>query len=130
MPVAVNLDARPGADGFAIKIYAGGRGNPRPTAITKGTLEILMYDGVLMAPRPEEVPPLHRWTFTANYLDAHQFRTAIGIGYAFTLAWETNRPMQNRITVLARYVPPEGSPVYSSPSTLSVAFTVKDPAKP
>jgi hypothetical protein len=42
MPVGINLDGRPGPDGFSLKVYASGPDYPKPIPLREGVLEILM----------------------------------------------------------------------------------------
>lgn len=119
VPVALNLDPLPGPDSVAIKIYAGNLREAKPVPITSGTLELLMFDGVLRkstnAPRP-----LHTWSFTARQLKRYEFKASIGIGYELTASWTTNKPTAAKATLISRYVPESGPPIYSAPSTISL----------
>ena len=44
-PVGLNLDNRPGLDGFSVKVYANAGSNPKTVSIRSGMLEVLMFDG-------------------------------------------------------------------------------------
>jgi len=61
IPVALNFDQRPGPDGFVVKVYAGNRNRPRPVSILSGTLELLMYDGILKSPGLNTAKPRRTW---------------------------------------------------------------------
>jgi len=122
MPMAINLDSRPGPDGFAIKIYGGNRTQPKPIAIEDGALEILMYDGVLTAEKAAAAKPLRVWTFNSDQLRRFMVKSSIGVGYNLTLRWEENRPTQSRVTLVARYSPPKAEPIVSAPSSLAVVL--------
>jgi hypothetical protein len=121
VPAALNLDQLPGADGFAVKIFAGNRKQPKPVSVTSGTLEILMFDGVLKDRNPSTAKPLRIWSFSASQLKDHLEKTSIGASYRFTLLWGEAKPAQENITILARYVSTAGATIYSAPSTISVA---------
>jgi hypothetical protein len=120
MPVGVNLDNLPGADGFAIKVYAASRTHPKPVRISSGTLEVLMYDGVVAGSDMLAKTPLRVWSFQPGELASHETTTSIGVGYNFTQAWETTRPASNRITVTARHISTAGKILYAAPSSISV----------
>lgn len=118
IPLAINFDNVPGADGFAIKVYASRAGEPKPVAIPRGSVEILMYDGVIRAGDLEKARPLHTWTFAVDALRDRQYRTSIGVGYQFALPWGEAKPTADRITVLARYRSPDGQVITSLPSSI------------
>jgi len=118
-PVGQDLDGRPGIDGFSVRVYANIASNPKPVPIVSGTLEILMFDGTVYG-RTNVPPALHIWTFPANQLRNYEFTARIGIGYEFSLAWRTNVPTRNLISVGARYTSPEGKILTSSLSSVTV----------
>jgi hypothetical protein len=118
IPLAINLDNVPGSDGFAIKVYASRAGEPKPVAIPRGSIEILMYDGVIRATDLETARPLRTWTFAGDELRGRQYSTSIGVGYQFALPWGDAKPTADRITVLARYHSPDGKVIASLPSSI------------
>ena len=119
VPVALNLDSLPGPDSVAVKIYAGNLREAKPVPITTGTLELLMFDGVLK--KSSNAPtPLHVWSYPARELKRYEFKASIGIGYEFTASWTTNKPAAAKVTLISRYVCESGSPIYSAPSTISI----------
>jgi len=120
LPMALNLDPLPGADGFAVKVYAIHRGRPKPAPITRGRFEILMYDGVLTSANLATAKPLRTWSYSTEELKEFAVQASIGTGYEMVLRWDEAQPRQDRITILARHVPPKGPPLFSAPSTLSV----------
>lgn len=119
IPVAVNFDGAPGADGFAIKVYASRANEPKPIPIPNGSIEILMFDGIISSSEMKETKPLRNWTFEGPALRDRQYRTSIGVGYQFALAWGDARPTQERITVLVRYRAPDGRVISSLPSSIA-----------
>jgi hypothetical protein len=119
VPVALNLDSLPGPDSVAVKIYAGNLREARPIPIVAGTLELLMFDGVLK--KSSNAPtPLHVWSYPARELKRYEFKASIGIGYEFTASWTTNKPAAAKVTLISRYLSESGSPIYSAPSTISI----------
>lgn len=119
LPVAVNLDERPGADGVAVKIFAVNRAKPRAQPIRSGTLEIAAYPGTpSLSALP---PPFHLWTFTPTELAPFEFTTGLGTGYNLVLSWVPKLLAADRVTVIARYLPAEGNPVISAPNSITAA---------
>jgi hypothetical protein len=117
-PVAVNLDNRPGSDGFAIKLYAGNERQARALPITSGTLEVLLFDGVL---RNAQEKPLKTWRFTGEQLKQYEIGTTIGTGYQLALPWEEHRPTRSRFSVVTR-LQREGEPeIKSAPVDIEMA---------
>src|SRR4051812_14302058 len=93
-PVGLDLDGRPGIDGFSVRVYANIASNPKTVPIVSGTLEILMFDGTVYG-RTNVPPALRIWTFPADQLRNHEFTARIGVGYEFALPWGTNVPTRN-----------------------------------
>lgn len=118
IPVAINFDNVAGADGFAIKVYASRASDPKPVAIPRGTVEILMYNGVVRASDLATTKPLRTWSFSGDTLRDRQYRTSIGIGYQFALGWGEAKPAADRVTVVARHLSPEGPVISSLPSSI------------
>lgn len=120
-PVAMNLDGIPGPDGIGVRIFASASGRAVGLPITQGTLEILLFDGVLAAQESAEPPqPLKVWTFNPQDLKGYQAETSLGAGYQFALQWGPERPRQVRVTVIARLRLPNGSVLASDSSSISV----------
>jgi hypothetical protein len=117
---ALNYDTEPGPDGLWLRVYAGNSRQAKPVPIPKGTLEVLLFDGMPKAAELAQTTPLHVWTFRASDLGGCRQQTIIGTSYFLTLLWGNDKPVRNRVTVLARYLPPRGSPVYSTPTVVFV----------
>ncbi|MBI2946413.1 MAG: hypothetical protein HYY23_02130 [Verrucomicrobia bacterium] len=120
MPVPLNLDALPGVDGFAIQVYAVDRQKPKTQPIREGTLDVLMYDGLLKQVTPDESRCRHVWNFGADQLKALAAETAIGVSYRFTLNWGADKPHDDKITLIVRYRPVQGEAVYAPPSSIAI----------
>jgi hypothetical protein len=118
-PVGIDLDGRPGIDGFALKAYASIATNPKAVPIRSGTLEVLMFDGTLFG-RTNLPPALHTWSFTASELRQREFTAPLGTGYELGLAWGSDIPTRRLITVGARYTSPEGKILTSPLSSVTV----------
>jgi hypothetical protein len=119
VPVALDLDGKPGADGIAVKLYANNARDPKAIRIREGTVEFVMFDGTFHG-RTNPPPILHSVTFTAPELRLHEFNSRIGWGYDFSLRWGTNLPTQRIMSVGARYTAPNAGPIVSRPSSVTV----------
>jgi hypothetical protein len=121
-PAALDLDQVPGPDGFAARVYASSGQTSATVVLSQGTLEILMFDGLLKDTNAAAATPLRVWTFPAGQLRKYEQRTSVGVAYVLTLLWGESRPTQSRVTVAARYLPAKGPPLSSGASTISVAL--------
>lgn len=122
IPVAVNLDQNPGLDGFVIKVYASNRSRPKPMIIGSGTIEVFMFDGIMGFTTAQDAAPRQTWQYSAAELKEFQIESSIGTAYQLALTWGESGPTGSKISVLVRYTPPQGSPVISAPSIISVAL--------
>jgi hypothetical protein len=120
LPVTLNLDNRPGSDGFASRVYLVKAGRAKGVAIKNGNVEVLMFDGVVSVDEVFTKQPTQKWIFTPRELNSLREESSLGQGYRFILRWN-EPPKRGHITVVARYVPEKGEPVYSSPSTITAA---------
>jgi hypothetical protein len=118
-PVGINMDAKPGPDGFSVRVYANDATHPKPIRISSGQLEILMFNGTFFG-RTNVPPPVKVWTFAGEELREHEFTARIGTGYNFTLAWGAAQPSDRMISVAARYTGPDHGIVTSRPSSVAV----------
>ncbi len=119
VPVGLNLDQNPGPDSFSIKVYANTADEAKAIPITKGTLEIVTFDGTFFG-RTNLPPVLRSWTFESAKLVPYEFKAHIGTGYEFTLGWGTNKPTHTLMSIAARYTSPSGEVVTSRPSAVTV----------
>jgi hypothetical protein len=122
-PMALDLDGRPGMDGFGVRIYASNRKSAFGTPILQGNLEILLYDGTVRAEQLADVAPLKTWRYAAGELRPFSQKTSIGTSYRFALNWGEQKPKEERITVVARYVGADKFVVNSAPG--AIPLTVK-----
>lgn len=122
MPVALNLDASPGDDGIAIKLFANVAGAIKPNAIRSGEIEILLFDGLLQ--QGSAVPaPAFTWLFTSQQLKQFENKSLLGVGYQLILRWDRFKPSSERVTVVARHALGQGRFLYSSPSVIACSST-------
>ena len=121
LPVTLNLDGKPGPDGFAVRVFATKGGGAKGSTIESGNLEVMMFDGVIGADEVAAKEPKQVWKFNSRQLGHLREVTSLGNAYRFTLRWD-QAPTRGHITVVARYVSPKGEPVYSSPSTITATI--------
>lgn len=123
VPVALDLDGRPGPDAFGITVYASAGGAARGVAVTSGRVEVLMYDGTLPSGdgSTNAVPtPRRQWSLTLLDLNHSAIKSSLGVGYRLTPSWDDTPPRRSSITVVVRYLPTRGNPVVSAPVTIAV----------
>ena len=114
VPVASNWDGRPGPDGLEVTVRLFQYRRELPVTV-KGTLEFLLYEGVIDAQELPETQPVRTWRFSEDGLREHLHRSMFGWGYSVRLGWASDVPQTSSVTLLTRYLPPEGPPVVSRP---------------
>jgi hypothetical protein len=119
-PVALNFDGVPGPDGISLRLYATAPGQPKSITIRSGTLEVILFDGVVKISEIQSAKPLHVWSYPADTLVRYGQKTSIGMSYVLTPLWGKDKPARNRATVVARYLSPRGPKFYSGPVTVYV----------
>lgn len=122
LPVALNLDAEPGADGIGVKLYAIAAGQVKAVPIRAGVLEFIAFDGTVNFARTPRPDPFHVWQFTPADLARHEILTVLGTGYDLVLAWAPKRLSQGRVMIVARYLAVgDGPVVVSAPSSIAAS---------
>lgn len=120
LPVAINLDNVQGADGVRLQVYLFQYAQAEPVTAA-GTLEFLLFDRKLGSGEAYAAEPFHAWSFQGETLAKYLARSMIGWNYSVELRWgDDKRPASATVTVLVRYTPPAGQPVYSSPVMISM----------
>lgn len=120
VPVALDLDGRPGPDGLGVRIYASAPGVARGIALRQGVLDVLMFEGALGAGELRVTPPRRVWSFEPASLKPFAAETSLGIGYQLALRWDQAGPRTATVTVIARYRAPDGVELWSTANTVSV----------
>ena len=121
LPVAVNMDQRPGPDGISVRVFASAPDKARGLPVRSGTLEILAFDGPLPPGKPLPAQPFASWSFNPAQLRPLASSSALGIGYDFTLPWPGTAPAGSHVTVLARYAAPHlPMPALSGSATIAL----------
>src|ERR1044071_4390260 len=78
LPVTLNFDGKPGADGFAVRVFVTKGGGAKGATIQSGNLEVLMFDGVVGADEIATKEPGQIWKFTPHQLTALREQTSLG----------------------------------------------------
>jgi len=120
VPAPVNLDEKPGADGFIAQVSFYRFARPEPVAI-KGTLEVMLFAGGGAPETWSRQDPFQVWSFTPEELARCMIRDRGLWSYAVPLPWRGDGPRCPCATLIARYRPAEGRPVLSAPSTVPLA---------
>lgn len=118
LPIALELDGRPGPDGIGIRLFASAGTQARGVSIQQGTLEILLFEGTVPEGEIRSTPPRKVWALTPANLRPYESETSLGVGYQLALRWENLRPRQNSATVVARYRTPGGKEIYSDANAI------------
>jgi len=93
----------------------------RVRAVTvKGTLEFLLFEGRTHQEELSAAQPFITWSYPSEEMPLHLFRT-LGIWcYRMQLGWGTKVPKSSTITLVARYRPPGGEWIYSTPMLIAM----------
>lgn len=97
--------------------YTNPAGEPE-SATVSGTLQMIMFDGPI---KNEDIPvtkPLLTWTFTRQQLSMRLIKSMGLWCYLLPLEWGDKPPKSNSVTIIARYNPPNGPPMYSSQASV------------
>ncbi len=121
----VNLDKQPGVDGVVAQVMLlRDFGKGPKTVLVTGEVDLMVFEGSIPKNINNAPKPFLARTFTARELAGRvvgQYNTLWG--YSLQAKW-TSRPRSANIWIMARYRPPEGSAIYSSPAEQRM------PAKP
>jgi hypothetical protein len=118
-PAAINWDDVPGPDGVQVNVflYQADRAEP---VLVKGTIEFTMFEGRRPREGLEAAQPLRQWKYTEQELATREIRGPAGWGYAAQLGWGKDVPKSAVVTLLVRYLPPQGPPVSSAPVVIAI----------
>lgn len=120
-PGPLNLDDKPGPDGIAAQVYALADGRAQAVPVTAGILELLIFEDSAPSEPGQfaAAKPWRSWSFTPAELVPRGKQSFAGTGYNFVLTWATP-PMAAKISIVSRYTPPAGSPIYSAPVSVLI----------
>jgi hypothetical protein len=116
VPNAVaNLDGEPDPDGVKITMMFYRDEKPQSVAVG-GTVEVMLFEGTVARRDLAATSPFHVWSFSGSQMKRYLTRIYGVWAYSMTLTWGDQVPSggrSNRITLVARYRPPRGEPVWS-----------------
>jgi len=117
----VNWDAKPGFDGLIAQVMLfRDSGAGLKSVLVSGEVDVMIYEGDRPDKPSEATKPFFSWTFNAEEL-AQRVVGQYGAlwGYALRLQWEIP-PRSEKVWLIARYRPPSGNAIYSSPAEQSM----------
>jgi hypothetical protein len=118
-PAAINWDDMPGPDGIQVNVFLYQADRAEPVLI-KGTVEFIMYEGRRPREGLETTRPFRTWKYTEQELATREIRGPAGWGYAAQLGWGNDVPKSAVVTLMVRYVPPQGPSVSSMPIVIPI----------
>lgn len=117
---AVSLSGQGGPDGLLAAVLFTRDDHPKPLAVS-GTLTLMMFDGRVNVEQITSSKPAHQWSFTASELSRMLGTNEYGMyTYRLVLPWGPTPPRNTIITLVAKYIPPQGPPVYSAPINVPI----------
>jgi len=121
-----NWDNVPGPDGLLVRVMLyqitdRSRGAVRAVTV-KGELEFVLYEGKVGATELFARQAFQIWRYPPEDLRKYRVRTMGLWGYGIPLAWDLRAPKTGNVTLIARYTPPKGRPVYSAPLLISLGM--------
>ena len=124
-PVASNWDNRPGPDGLVVRVFFY-RIDPKTgqtgTVTVSGSLQFLLYEGKVSPQEASAAQPFQVWAFLPEQLPVFLGRSLGLWGYQMQLAWADHVPRSDSVTLVARYQPPEGPPMFSMPANIAMGL--------
>lgn len=116
VPRPVDWRADPAPDGLQVQIrfYSG---QPVRAVTVNGTLELLLFQGVVPAGRIAQAKPMRTWSFAGRPLRELAEPDLVGCYHMLRLDWGNLPPPVGSVTLIARYRPPEGQWLYSRPNS-------------
>ncbi|HUS47810.1 MAG TPA: hypothetical protein VM098_06815 [Phycisphaerae bacterium] len=116
----VDLDGKPGYDGLICEVRFYRLDEGRSVPVT-GMLELLLYEGRVARVDLGRLKPFIAVTYTRRELLGMEGTDRFGLlSYRVPLAWGPKPPAGSVITLVARYIPPQGRSVYSDPTSVSM----------
>jgi hypothetical protein len=53
-------------------------------------------------------------------LNRHRLQTSIGFSYDFTLEIDKSKPLPDKVSVVAKFTPPDGGSIFAKPVSITV----------
>jgi hypothetical protein len=120
-PVAVDWDGVPGSDGLSVRAMFFRYDRSQAVAVADGELTFMLFGGRQATAQVRNAQPLMSWRFDPAQMRNVARQTIIGVSYNFQLPWDGEHPPAvATVSLTVRYQPPEGPPVWTAPTTLSL----------
>ena len=125
-----NWDGEPGFDGVIAQVMLfRHKGGGLKSVLVTGDVDVMIYEGAKPDNLSDAIKPFFSWTFNAEELS----QRAVGQygslwGYALRLPWKLP-PRSEKVWLIARYRPPSGRAIYSSPAEQPMPVEVPKPKK-
>jgi hypothetical protein len=112
-----NLDGVKGPDGLIAQVMLfRNSGSGLKSVLVSGEVDVLIYEGAKPEKFVDGTEPFFSWTFTAKELAQRVVGQYNALwGYSLRLQWPS-APKSARVWLIARYRPPAGRAIYSSPA--------------
>ena len=113
----VNWDGQPGPDGVITQVMLlRNSSKGRKSVLVTGEVDIMVFEGR----RPENAEDMSKPFFSQTFTARELARRVVGQynaiwGYSLRLQWLT-APKSENVWLIARYRPPSGKVIYSSPA--------------
>jgi hypothetical protein len=115
-PTALSWDESPGPDGVQVLVRMYRVSEDKTETVTvSGTLEFLLFEGIVPPDALSRAQPFHTWTYEGPELRQFVIRNLGLWGYGLRLGWGGHVPRSDKVTLTARYTPPSGQPLYARP---------------
>ena len=118
-PQPADWDGRPGPDGIEVRVRLY-RNDPVRAVPVSGTLEFLLFAGILRSEQIARAKPLRTWSYVGEPLHRHARRDIVGWHYMLRLDWGADVPKADAVTLISRYKLPDGRWLYSDPNSAIV----------
>jgi len=117
-PTAVNWDQRPGADGIPVLVHLFRRPGDALPVMVRGRIRFDLYEGILQPEDLSAARPWRTWQFQGEQLRRGAVRAPEGWGYAFRLDFSDAPPATSAVTLVTRYLSPDGRTVLAERTVL------------
>jgi hypothetical protein len=120
VPFAIKGSENSAPEGVRVRVMMFRSDQPQPV-VGEGGVDFLLYLGKSGEIDPTKTQPFQLWSYTSPELEPSLGRNIVGWGYSMTLGWGPHVPTSPTVTLIVRYRPFVGDPVYARPVTIVVA---------
>jgi hypothetical protein len=119
--VAEDWDDRPGPDGVKARLFQYQVVRREPVAVQgTGDTEFMLYEGDVRGRLVANTPAFYTWRLAPGQLRQYESQFYGIPCFAVVLPWGTRTPSSKEVTLVARYLAPDGSVLYSAPTSIIV----------